>query len=156
MLLYGIIGEKIDGDYFAQELNWLGREYDEITIRINSFGGDFNQGLSIVSEIRASKAFIITVVEGVAASMAGVIALAGDERRMNDYARIMLHLAYFVDDKGNKVTSLSKKDQKAIGQMNGIMTDILARIGKDTDSIKAILEAETWYDAATSQKEGLV
>ena len=90
MLLYGIIGEKIDGDYFAQELNWLGREYDEITIRINSFGGDFNQGLSIVSEIRASKAFIITVVEGVAASMAGVIALAGDERRMNDYARIML------------------------------------------------------------------
>lgn len=156
MLLYGAIGEKIDGDYFAQELNWLGREYDEIVIRINSMGGDMHQGLSIVSEMRASNAFIVTVVEGVAASMAGVIALAGDERRMNDYARIMLHLAYYVDNDGNKITKLSKKDHKALDQMNGILTDILGRIGKDAEAIKTLLDAETWYDAETAQTEGLI
>lgn len=156
MLLYGAIGEKIDGDYFAQELNWLGRENDEIIIRINSLGGDLNQGLSIVSEIRASKAYIVTVVEGVAASMAGVIALAGDERRMNDYGRIMLHLAYYVDDEGNKVTNLSKKDKKALDQMNGILTNILSRIGKDADTINSLLKAETWYDAQSALNEGLV
>ncbi len=107
MQLYGVIGEKVDGDYFAQELRWLGREFDEINIRINSMGGDLVQGLSIVGEMKASKAYIITTIEGVAASMAAVIALSADERRMNDYARMMLHLAYFVDEKGNKIEKLS-------------------------------------------------
>jgi len=158
MLLYGIIGEKIDGDYFAQELNWLGREFDEINIRINSMGGDMEQGLSIVSEMRASRAFIITTVEGVAASMAGVIAMVGDERRMNDYARIMLHLAYYVDNKGNKIDGekLSKKDKKALDQMNGILTDILKRTGKDEEAITKILKDETWYTAETAKAEGFM
>jgi ATP-dependent protease ClpP protease subunit len=158
IMLYGIIGEKIDGDYFAQELNWLGREFDEINIRINSMGGDVEQGLSIVSEMRASRAYIVTTVEGVAASMAAVIALAGDERRMNDYGRMMLHLAYFVDNEGNKIEGeqLSKKDQKALEQMNGILSDILKRTGKDENAIKKIMTDETWYTAETAKAEGFV
>ncbi|PTN08048.1 ATP-dependent protease ClpP protease subunit [Mangrovibacterium marinum] len=161
ILLYGILGDnwedgEIDGNYFARELNWLGREYDEITIRINSWGGNLDMGLSIVSEIRASKAFIITKVDGVAASMSGIIAVAGDRSEMNDYARLMLHLAYYIDGDGNKISDLNPRDQKALDQMNGILTDILARKGKSKDEIAAILDAETWYDADEAVAEGFI
>ena len=161
ILLYGILGTdwengEVNGDHFARELNWLGREFDEITIRINSWGGDLDMGLSIVSEIRASKAFIITKVDGVAASMSGVIAVAGDRSEMNDYARIMLHLAYYIDSEGNKIADLNPRDQKALDQMNGILTDILARKGKSKEEILSILEAESWYDADEAVAEGLI
>lgn len=161
ILLYGIIGKKsedgeINGDYFAHELNWLGREFDEITIRINSWGGDLDMGLSIVSEIRASKAFIITKVDGVAGSMSGIIAVSGDRSEMNDYARLMVHLAYYVDKDGNKINDLGPRDQKALDQMNGILTDILARKGKSKDEIASILDAETWYNADEAVSQGFI
>lgn len=161
MLLYGIIGDdwengEIDGNYFARELNWLGKEFDEITIRINSWGGDLGHGLSIVSEIRASKAHITTRIDGVAASMSGVIAIAGDRNQMNDYARLMLHLAYYIDPQGNKVDNMSLRDQKALDQMNGILTDILSRKGKSKEDIQQILEDETWYNAEEAMAEGFI
>ncbi len=161
MLLYGIIGDdfeegEVNGNYFAQELRWLGTEYDEITIRINSWGGDLDMGLSIISEIRASRAYIITKVDGVAASMSGVIAVSGDRSKINDYARLMLHLAYYIDQDGNKIDELSPKAQKSLDQMNGILTDILTRKGKSKEDITAILENETWYDAGQAVSEGFI
>lgn len=50
-LIYGVIGEKVDGDYLARELSWVDREYDVVTLRINSDGGYVTQGLSIVSQL---------------------------------------------------------------------------------------------------------
>lgn len=154
ILLYGVIGEKIDGDYFAQELNWLGRYYDEITIKINSDGGDVTQGLSIIEEIRSSSAHIITKNVGVAASMAGVIFVCGDERIANDYSRLMLHLAYYADAKGNKVTNISKKAKKALNAINGILTEVLSASGKSQEEITAILTEETWYTANDAVENG--
>jgi ATP-dependent Clp protease, protease subunit len=84
LLLYGEIGDKVDGDYFAQEINFLSKQYDEIVIRINSGGGSVLQGLSIFNAMLNSPAFIVVNIDGIAASMAGVIAMAGNIVRMND------------------------------------------------------------------------
>ena len=52
MRLYGAIGPRVDGDYFAQELASLDRgDFDMIHIRMNSPGGNVFQGMSIVSAI---------------------------------------------------------------------------------------------------------
>jgi ATP-dependent protease ClpP protease subunit len=154
MMLFGEIGEKVDGHYFAKELNWLGRNYDEITVKINSEGGDMVQGLSVVSEIRSNPAHIITKVVGVAASMAGVIAVSGDKVVMNDYAQIMLHSPFFVDADGNKVSKLTPKDKKAIKAMKSILVEILTASGKDKEAIDKILSDETWYDSEAAVTEG--
>ena len=60
MRLYGAIGPRVDGDYFAQELASLDRgDFDMIHIRMNSPGGNVFQGMSIVSAILPS-AYIST------------------------------------------------------------------------------------------------
>jgi len=148
-LLYGIIGEKIDGDYFAQELNWAGRNYDIITIRINSDGGDVTQGLSIISEIFASSAHVITKIDGVAASIAGVIAFAGDEIKANDYAQWMCHEAYYIDKSGKRVPNeqLSAKDKKAIKKANEQLAFLLSKRGKSEEEIAKLMKKETWLKA---------
>lgn len=155
-LLYGLIGDKVDGDYFAQELMYADKEFDEIIIRINSDGGSVSQGLSIVSAMMAAKAFIIAQVDGVAASMAAALLPAADHVRMNDYARIMLHSPYYVDDDGNRITNLSAKEKKALDALKGIIITLLSKRGKEEEYIKKLLITDTWYNAQEALDEGLI
>jgi len=155
-LLYGFIGEKIDGDYLARELDWAGDNYDVIRLRINSLGGDKSQGLSIVSAMFASKAHIITVIEGVAASMAAVVGVSGDEVIMNDYAQLMVHDPYFVDSEGNKIETLNAKEKKMLDRSKTQLVSILAKRGKTTDEIAKLMKQETWFSAEEALAEGLV
>ncbi len=63
----------------------------KINVRINSFGGYVHEGLAIHDALAANKAEILTDVQGVAASMATVIAQAGNERLMSDNALYLIH-----------------------------------------------------------------
>lgn len=142
MLLYGAIGNKIDGDYFAREIDYLSREYDEITIRINSEGGNVLQGLSIFNAMLNSKAYIIASIDGVAASMAGVIPMAADEIHMNDFARIMVHNPYF-----SGRANLTNKEKKTIENLGGILNSILSRRGVENGKMAEFMAKETWFTA---------
>ena len=62
-----------------------------IDVRINSNGGDVYTGIAIFNALRGSKADIHIYVDGIAASMASVIALCGKPVEMSKYARLMLH-----------------------------------------------------------------
>jgi ATP-dependent protease ClpP protease subunit len=155
-LLYGIIGEKIDGDYFANELDWAGKNYDTILLRINSDGGDVSQGLSIVSAMVASSAMIVTRVEGVAASMSAVIAVAGDRVEMNDYAQLMVHDPYFIDENGKAIASLDARQKKAMQRCKNQLVSILTRRGKSSDDISALMKKESWFTAEEAKTAGLV
>jgi ATP-dependent protease ClpP protease subunit len=154
--IYGNIGEKVNGDYLASEINYLGKSADLITFRINSLGGSVIQGLSIIGAIVASPAKTVAIVEGVAGSMAGVIALSCKKVKMNDFARIMLHAPYMQDEKGNAATNLSKEDKASIKHMTGMLTDLLSRRGKSQDDISKILKTDSWYNAQDALKEGFV
>ena len=93
ILLYGDIGEYEDvrsGD-IARELIEAEAAYKKIDVRINSNGGDVYAGIAIFNAFRNSKADITIYVDGIAASMASVIALCGKPVKMSKYARLMLH-----------------------------------------------------------------
>lgn len=152
LLLYGRIGDKVDGDYFAREIEYLGKEYDEIIIRINSEGGNVLQGLSIFNAIMQSPAYTIAQVDGVAASMAGVIPFAANSIRMNDFARIMLHNPYYP---GKESAKLTKKEQKALENLGGVLNSLVAKRCKDTD-IEQMLSEETWLTAKEAKEIGIV
>ena len=143
MLLYGAIGQKIDGDYFAQEINYLSKTVDEITIRINSEGGNVLQGLSIFNAILNSEAYVVAQIDGVAASMAGVIPMAADRIRMNDFARIMIHDP-FLPGKQNQLTA---KEKKMIANLKGILSSCLTRRGMETEKMDKLMSDETWFTA---------
>lgn len=155
MRLYGEIGTKVDGDYFAQEVSYLSENVDTVHIRINSPGGSILQGLSIVSAIITAKAQVITYVDGVAASMAGIVAVAGHKVVMNDFARLMIHDPYFVDESGEKVKKLEARDRRAIAAMKSILLSILKRRCSESTDIESMMKAETWLSADEAKTAGL-
>lgn len=93
VLLYGYIGreEKADADRVVSELMSLSSTYRNIDVRINSLGGEVFSGMAIFNALKNSTANVNIYVDGVAASMAGIIALCGRPLHMSRYSRLMLH-----------------------------------------------------------------
>lgn len=66
---------------------------ETIIVNINSYGGDVNHGISIHDLLAEHNAKVITKVNGMTASIATVIAMAGEERKMSDNALFLVHNA---------------------------------------------------------------
>lgn len=93
LLLYGDIGDgyKVESGRIVSELIALQSQYDKIDVRINSRGGDVFSGMAIYNALRQSKSKITIYIDGVAASIAAIIALCGKPLYMSPYAKLMLH-----------------------------------------------------------------
>lgn len=93
ILLYGDVGDnqKVDSARVVTELMALASQYRKIDVRINSCGGDVFSGIAIYNALRTSKADITIYIDGIAASIAGIIALCGKPLYMSPYAKLMLH-----------------------------------------------------------------
>lgn len=153
MRLYGVIGDKVDGDYFAQELASLDtRGIDLVHIRINSPGGDVFQGMSIVSAILSMNTPVAVHIDGIAASMAAVIAVAADTVYMMDFAKMMIHDPYF---SGADAKSLSAKQKKMLARLTDMLRQILSRRGKNDSEMAKLMQDETWFSAEEAKTAGL-
>ena len=93
ILLYGFIGNWKDTDskQFISDFKKLEAAHNQINVRINSGGGDVFEGITIYNALKNSTATIHIYIDGVAASMASVIALAGSKIFMSRYAQLMIH-----------------------------------------------------------------
>lgn len=92
MLLYGDIDEWcVSAENVVKELSALEKTGKKISVRINSGGGSVFEGIAIYNAIKNSKADITIMVDGIAASMASVIALCGKPVYMSQYAHLMMH-----------------------------------------------------------------
>lgn len=93
ILLYGDVGEgdAVDSGRVVAELTQVTGRYDRINVRINSRGGDVFAGMAIYNALRQAEGNITIYVDGMAASIAAVIALCGKPLMMSPYARLMLH-----------------------------------------------------------------
>lgn len=137
ILLYGDIGErdKVRSGDIARELLEAEAMYKNIDVRINSYGGDVYSGIAIFNALRNSKANINVYIDGVAASMASVIAMCGKPVKMSKYAKLMLHNVsggcY-----GNK-----KEMQKCINEIETLEDTLCqmysAKTKQDKEAIKA-------------------
>ena len=93
MLIYGYIGPWDEFDYprFQNAFRDIIKENEEMTMRIHCGGGSVFEGLAIYDLIRSSTCKVNVIVEGMAASMGGVLALAGDTISMTESAYFMMH-----------------------------------------------------------------
>ena len=96
LLLYGEVSDeggegKIASRDIVNELMYLDAGYENLNIRINSIGGDVYPGIAIFNAIRQCRSNVTIYIDGIAASIAGVIALCGKRVEMSRYARMMLH-----------------------------------------------------------------
>src|ERR1700685_3357795 len=94
--LYGPIGADFFGDGITDAMvssALKSTTYDSITLRLNSPGGDSFQGVSIHNLLKSQGKPVNVIVDGVAASAASVIAMAGDTVTMQPGSMMMIHEA---------------------------------------------------------------
>lgn len=161
ILLYGpIAGEsswwrdEVTPKNFAADLESLGGR--DVTVRINSGGGDVFAAHAIHNQLVAYKGRVTVVIDGLAASAATIIAVAGDRIIMPSNALFMIH---------NPAIGLSDyygADEllKAAEALNTIKGSIVAAYRKrckaSAEELAAMMDAETWMGAAECLEKGFV
>lgn len=145
-------GFGIDGQQFANELNQVGQFGYDAKIHINSGGGSVMDGISIMRAIQNFPNNIETVVEGIAASIAGIIAVGSSKRTMVDFGRIMIHDPMFSTD-----APLTTKQKNALQSIRSMLIKIFENNSNfDIDELDKIMTDETWLDAEQCLELGLV
>lgn len=124
----------------------------DVTVNVNSPGGDFFEGVAIYNLLREHKAKVTINVMGIAASAASVVAMAGDEILMGDGAFLMIHNAWAVAI-GNR------HDMKAaaatLAPFDAAMAKLYAqRTGISEAAAAAMMDKETWIGADQAVEDG--
>lgn len=151
--IYDVIGWPfIEADQFLSELESL--QASTIKIRINSPGGSVFEGMSIYNAIAEHSAKIITQVDSLAASMASVIALAGDERRIYRNAQYMIHNPW-------GIMLGDHRDFRHEADLLESIRDQLAEIyvdasGNSMKEIQQWMDDETWFSGAKAKEAGFM
>lgn len=145
ILIYDTVGsDRVDGEILARQIMSMDEDssVDTIEIQINSAGGSMINGYSIVSAITDAKTKTLAKINGVAASMASVIAVACDEVVAKDYALMMIHNANLGGSEPDE------KQRAVLEKFSGSMAGLYARRSTlEPERVMALMENETWMDA---------
>ena len=135
IMLYGEVGDgrPVESNRVVSEILALENRGGKIEVRINSQGGDVFSGMAIYNALRNSKADISIYIDGVAASIAAIIALCGKPLYMSPYAKIMLHNVSG-GTFGNASELRVMADQMEALQGN-LATMIAGRLGMDAQNV---------------------
>lgn len=147
---WGWFGGVTAADFVA-EITAL--DVEQIDLHINSPGGDVYEGLAILNSLRQHKARVVVTVDGVAASAASFIAMAGDEVIMARNSELMIHEAMGIcigwasdmRDMGDRLDKIS----------NNIASIYADRAGGSVEDWRAAMTAETWYSDQEAVDAGL-
>jgi ATP-dependent Clp endopeptidase proteolytic subunit ClpP len=153
ILIYDEIGYwGVTAEQFVNELNTIDAE--EIELRINSPGGSVFEGMAIYNALRRHKAKVNTYIDGLAASMGSVIALAGDEVNMAENAYYMIHNPW--GGCYGEAKDMRKYADRLDEMREQIANIYQAKTGMDRDAILQAMDDETWYTGTTAQDAGFI
>lgn len=142
-----------------KQLMYLEKEdcTQEITLYINSPGGEVISGLAVYDYISIMKAPVRTVCIGTAASMGAILFLAGRKREMLPHTRIMIHDPSFGhhDISGRKPHEIQNELDKLNKTKQNLATIIAEKTGKSMEEIYKVTAEDTYYSAAQAIEFGL-
>jgi ATP-dependent protease ClpP protease subunit len=147
----GFLDDGVAAVDFLRELQALA---GPITVRLNSPGGAVWDGIAIYNALRDHPAHVTTQIDGLAASIASLIALAGDDVVMADGALFMIHDPY-VATQGTAAQMRSAAEM--LDRVTSTLVDAYTgRTGMDADTVRAAMAQETWYTAQEAHAAGFV
>lgn len=157
LTLYGEIsdvswwGDEITPKQFKEELDALG-DIDTLNVYINSPGGDVFAGQTILSILKRHKAKVNVYVDGLAASIASVIVMAGDTVTMPRNSMMMIHnpWTYTVGNAQELREAADRLDKVA----DSMIEAYLGKASIERDKLIQLLEAETWLSADECKEYG--
>jgi ATP-dependent protease ClpP protease subunit len=136
---------------FVAELTQL--NVASIDVHLNSPGGEIFDGMAIYEALRAHPAQVTTYVDSLAASIASVIAMAGDRIVIAPFGEMMIHdgSGLCIGNAADMVEMAELLDR----QSNKIAAVYAARAGGTVEEWRALMTAETWFSAAEAVEAGL-
>jgi ATP-dependent Clp endopeptidase proteolytic subunit ClpP len=154
--IYDVIGAQLfsDGVRAKDVLAKVSAAKSEktINIRINSAGGDVFEGTAIYNVLAAHPARKVVTIDGIAASMASVIAMVGDEIVMPDNALMMIHdPSAFV---GGNASDMRKTAEVLDKSRTNLANIYAARTSQPLDKVLSMMSAETWMTANEAKALG--
>lgn len=152
ILLYDEIGGwGITAKQFAQDLAACG-DVSQINLRIHSPGGDVFAGMAIYNTLKAHPARVDVYIDGLAASMASVIAMAGDKVYMPTNAMMMIHKPWGAQ--GGDADDM-RRYADLLDKVEGTLVQAyVSKTGKSAEEIHALLKDETWMDGSEAVAAG--
>ncbi|NUS24431.1 MAG: hypothetical protein HOV92_09430 [Streptomyces sp.] len=136
---------------FVRELSQL--NVSQIDVHLNSPGGEIFDGMAIYEALRAHSAQVTTHVDSLAASIASVIAMAGDRIVIAPFGEMMIHdgSGLCIGNAADMVEMAELLDR----QSNKIASVYADRAGGTVDEWRERMRAETWFSAAEAVEAGL-
>lgn len=152
-------GEPIEGNFiavdrFLRDLDDL-KDKKNITVHINSVGGDLYGGIAIYNRLKALPGNVTTINDGLAASAGSIIFQAGNTRKVHAGSNIMIHQAMgFLY--GYYQTKDLKEAIKQLDAGNKAAVNVYAEAsGREPEAMKAMLDKETWLTGQEAVDAGL-
>lgn len=155
LLIYGDIGDSMWGDSVTASSvkQQLDQMQGDVSVRINSPGGSVFDGFAIYNLLRAHNGQVTVYVDGLAASAASVIAMAGDDVVMGSASMMMIH------DPWTIAIGDSEEFLKTAETLEKIKDSIIVAYASkakdiDAEAISAMMRDETWMTAAEAVQMG--
>lgn len=159
LMIYDVIMPQkwYDGDTCvtpSQVLDFLKDAPSDLTVRINSSGGEVGSALAIYNRLLEHTGSVTTIVDGYAFSSAGWLALAGKERQICNGGLFMMHNPYLYE----KIDSLSKIENvknRWESHRNSIVDIFTSRTSLKAEEVTNLMEVETYLSASEAVDKGL-
>ena len=146
------------GDYgtsakqFIDDLKSVGSK--DITIRMNSVGGSVFDGLAIYNVLRSHQGYVKEKIEGLSASIASIIALAGDDIEMAENGFFMIHNPFGKSmggaDDMRKTADLLDKIKQELINIYANKTQL------SEETISSMMDEETWLTSQEAKEMGFI
>ncbi len=158
LLLYGTVGSSFwEEEYFTakQVRDQIAGMSGPLTVRLNSGGGIATEGQAIYTALRGYDGPVTVIVEGIAASAASVVAMAGDTITMSMGAVMMIHdpASWYVEGRGTEDDHLqAAKGLQVIANAYAGIYAKRASIG--IEEAREIMKSETYFDGPSAVEAG--
>lgn len=154
ILIYDEIGPEfwglVSAKSFLAELDRVPAD-EQVTVRVNSPGGDMSEAGAIYNAI-ARRGGVTITIDALAASAASYLAMAGAKIQMSANAMMMIHEPWTIAI-GN--AEAIRSTAEVLDKFTGIAADIYAkRSGQELAAVKEMLAAETWMTAEEALAKG--
>ena len=154
VMIYDEIGMYgVDAKSFIDDVKNLPKD-TSVLLRINSPGGSVVDGLAIYDAVNRLPQKVTSRIEGIAASMASVIALAADEVVMSENSLYMIHNVW-----GGEVGDSDdlRKAADLMDKMGERLVNIyVSKTGKSEEQIRSWMDEETWFNSSEAVEAGFV
>lgn len=153
--IYDYIGPEWAGMVGAKTVANELKQHDGITsisLHINSAGGSVTEALGIYNQLVNHNAEVVVDIDGLAASSAGWVAMAGDEIRIAENAQFMVHDPYMYA--GGNAAEMRKQADVLDKMKASIVMTFANRTGLESDEISQMMTDETWLSGEEAVEKG--